>query len=151
MTIPRWHDMHSNLMTMVISQESPVASCAALWMCEVPPTATVCACVCVCGCSVLRPCPSFTHNCLWSHTNNKPTSHCHNKNKPRHMLKLLDSSNEPQWTVCWLVCQQRVTCIIRLLWRYGKVHMRANVLFTVLNIGKQPALRWGRYWITMLV
>lgn len=88
----------------------------------------VCALLCVCAWLPFLQLPV-------NYKDNKGPAHCHNANKVYHMLKLSGSSNEPQWTVWWLV------------WRASSVGCRGAWRFTwgqnlnVPNVRKQSC--WG--------
>lgn len=69
------------------------------------------------------------------HKDNKGLAHRRNKNKLYHMLKLLDSSNEPQWTVLWLVRQQCMTSVVHSQWRCTEVQLRAKAYLLWWTLG----------------
>ena len=127
------HEMHNNLLTMVISEDGWHNS-VDVWISHRCCYCTVCVCVCVC---VWLPFLQLSA----IHKDNKRPACCHIKNKLQHMLKLLDSSNEPQWTVWRLVRQQCVTCIVRSLWRSGEVHIRAEYYLLCRALGNNQ--HWG--------
>lgn len=103
----------------------------------------------LCVCVNITPLLLLYCVCVWLpflqlsaiHKDNKRPACCHIKNKLQHMLKLLDSSNEPQWTVWRLVRQQCMTCIVRPLWRCGEVQMRAEYYLRCWALGNNQ--HWG--------